>query len=89
MDTFLGRIRGSIFFISGLIAFNQSRKFMPSVRLAESIFAGFGWKNVKSIDLPAITKKYKAAGEGLEVGMLYFRCGKDSLDERLGGTPRL
>jgi hypothetical protein len=75
--------------ITGLIAFNVACKFMPAVRLAESIFAGFGWKNAKSIDLPAITKKYKVAGEGLEVGMLYFRCGKVSLDERLTGAPRL
>ena len=86
---YLGGTGGVFFALSGLIAFNQSRKFMPAVRFAESIFAGFGWKNVKSIDLPAITKKYKVAGEGLEVGMLYFRCGKDSLDERLTGTPRI
>jgi hypothetical protein len=77
---------GLLLIISGLIAINQSRKFMPAVRLAESIFAGFGWKNVRSIDLPAITKNYKEPGEGLEVGMLYFRCGKDSLDERLSNT---
>ncbi|WP_254074247.1 putative type VI secretion system effector [Burkholderia sp. S171] len=82
---------GNILFlaISGLIAINRSRKFMPAVRLAESIFAGFGWKNVKNIDLPAITKKYKLPGEGLEVGMLYFRCGKDSPDERLTGPSRI
>jgi hypothetical protein len=82
---------GNILFllITALIAANKSRKFMPAVRLAESIFSSFGWKNVKSIDLPAITKKYKEPGEGLEVGMLYFRCGKDSLDERLTGTSRI
>jgi hypothetical protein len=52
---FWGGSGGGFFLISGLIAANQSRKFMPAVRLAESIFSGFGWKNVKSIDLPAIT----------------------------------
>jgi hypothetical protein len=87
----IGFLGGNMLFllISAVIAINQSRKFMPAVRLAESIFTCFGWKNVKSIDLPAITKKYKEPGEGLEVGMLYFRCGKDSLDERLTGTSRI
>jgi hypothetical protein len=75
--------------ITSLIASSVARKYTPAVRLAESIFACFGWKNVKSIDLPAITKKYKETGEGLEVGMLYFRCGKDSLDERLTSTSRI
>jgi hypothetical protein len=86
---YLGGGGGLFLLLSGLIAMNQSRKFMPSVRLAESIFAGFGWKNVKSIDLPAITKKYRVPGEGLEVGILYFRCGKDSLDERLTRNSRI
>ena len=48
--------------VFGLIAFNISRKFMRSVRLAEWIFHGFGWENVKNIDLPAITKKSKQPG---------------------------
>jgi hypothetical protein len=86
---FAGGSGGGFFLLSALVAASQSRKFMPAVCLAESIFAGFGWKNVKSIDLPAITKKYRLAGEGREVGMLYFRCGKDSLDERLTGTSRV
>ena len=86
---FLGGGGGLFLLLSGLIAVNQSRKFMPSVRLAESIFTGFGWNNVKSIDLPAITRKYRISGEGFEVGMLYFRCGKDSLDERLVRTSRV
>jgi hypothetical protein len=84
--SFLGGGGGGFLFLSALIAIGQSRKFMPAVRLAESVFAGFGWKNVRSIDLPAITKKYKLAGAGLALGMLYFRCGKDSLDERLTGN---
>ncbi|WP_158941082.1 putative type VI secretion system effector [Burkholderia sp. S171] len=83
---YIGGGGGLFLLLSSLIAINQSRKFMPAVRLAESIFTCFGWKNVRSIDLPAITKKYKEPGEGLEVGMLYFRCGKDSLDERLSNT---
>ncbi len=59
--------------VFGLIAFNISRKFMRSVRLAERIFHGFGWENVKNIDLPAITKKSKQSGEPGAVGILYFR----------------
>jgi hypothetical protein len=85
---FGGGSGGGFFLLSGLIALSQSRKFMPAVRLAESIFAGFGWKNVRSINLPAITKKYRLPGEGLAMGMLYFRCGKDSLDERLASTSK-
>jgi hypothetical protein len=57
---FLGGSGGGFFLIGGLLAANQSRNFMPAVRLTESIFARFGWKNVKSIDLPAITKKNTA-----------------------------
>ncbi|MGN7981824.1 putative type VI secretion system effector [Burkholderia sp. 22313] len=59
--------------IFGVIAFNISRKFMGFVRLAEGIFSGFGWKNVKNIDLPAITKKSKQPGEAGALGVLYFR----------------
>ncbi|WP_080409316.1 putative type VI secretion system effector [Burkholderia ubonensis] len=59
--------------IFGVIAFNISRKFMGFVRLAEGIFSGFGWKNVKNIDLPAITKKSKQPGEPGALGILYFR----------------
>ena len=59
--------------IFGLIAFNISRKFMGFVRLAEGIFSGFGWKNVKNIDLPAITKKNKKPGDPRALGILYFR----------------
>ncbi|MBN3839381.1 putative type VI secretion system effector [Burkholderia sp. Ac-20349] len=59
--------------VFGVIAFNISRKFMGFVRLAEGIFSGFGWKNVKNIDLPAITKKSKQPGEPGALGVLYFR----------------
>ncbi|RQT11459.1 putative type VI secretion system effector [Burkholderia contaminans] len=65
-----GAIVAAIF---GVIAFNISRKFMGFVRLAEGIFSGFGWKNVKSIDLPAITKKSKKPGDPGALGTLYFR----------------
>lgn len=65
-----GAIVAAIF---GVIAFNISRKFMGFVRLAEGIFAGFGWKDVKNIDLPAITKKSKQPGEPGALGVLYFR----------------
>ncbi|WP_346428407.1 hypothetical protein [Burkholderia sp. Nafp2/4-1b] len=57
-----------------MIAFNISRKFMGFVRLAEGIFSGFGWGNVKNIDLPAITKKSKKPGDPGALGILYFRC---------------
>jgi hypothetical protein len=59
--------------ILGVIAFRMSRKFMGFVSLAEGIFQGFGWKKVKSIDLPAITRKSKTPGEPGALGVLYFR----------------
>jgi len=59
--------------ILGVIAFRMSRKFMGFVSLAESIFEGFGWTNVKDIDLPAITRKGKAPGEPGALGAFYFR----------------
>lgn len=59
--------------ITGVIAFRISRKMMKFVRLAEGIFSGFGWRGVKNIDLPAITKKSKQPGEPGALGILYFR----------------
>ncbi len=48
---------------------------MGFVHLAEGIFEGFGWKDVKNIDLPALTKKGKQPGEPAALGILYFRYG--------------
>jgi hypothetical protein len=45
---------------------------MGFVSLAESIFEGFGWTNVKDIDLPAITREGKAPGEPGALGAFYF-----------------
>ncbi|WP_217590395.1 putative type VI secretion system effector [Burkholderia pyrrocinia] len=55
------------------VTYRVSRKMMGFVRLAEGIFEGFGWKDVKNIDLPAITKKGKKSGEPDALGVLYFR----------------
>ena len=57
----------------GFITYRVARKMMGFVRLAEGIFEGFGWKDVKNIDLPAITKKGKKTGEPGALGILYFR----------------
>ncbi|MCA7928403.1 hypothetical protein LGM45_05090 [Burkholderia cepacia] len=57
----------------GFIIYRVARKMMGFVRLAEGIFEGFGWKGVKNIDLPAITKKGKKPGEPGALGILYFR----------------
>ncbi|THJ54698.1 hypothetical protein E9536_14110 [Burkholderia sp. LS-044] len=59
--------------IFSIITYRISRKMMGFVRLAEGIFEGFGWKDVKNIDLPAITKKGKKPGEPDALGILYFR----------------
>ncbi len=59
--------------ILGVIGFRMSRKFMGFVSLAEGIFQGFGWSDVKNIDLPAITKKNKTSSDPGVLGVLYFR----------------
>ncbi|THJ54651.1 hypothetical protein E9536_14105 [Burkholderia sp. LS-044] len=57
----------------GFVTYRVARKMMGFVRLAEGIFEGFGWKDVKNIDLPAITKKGKKPGDPGALGVLYFR----------------
>ena len=57
----------------GFITYRVARKMMGFVRLAEGIFEGFGWEDVKNIDLPAITKKGKKPGDPGALGVLYFR----------------
>ena len=57
----------------GFVTYRVARKMMSFVRLAEGIFEGFGWKDVKNIDLPAITKKGKKPGDPGALGVLYFR----------------
>jgi hypothetical protein len=57
----------------GVIACRVSRRFMHFVRLAEDIFRGFGWQDVKNIDLPAITKKSKKPGDPAALGIFFFR----------------
>lgn len=64
---------GTLMLVTGFIAFRVSRKFMGFVKLAENIFDGFGWCNVKDIDLPAITKNGKGPGDPEALGILYFR----------------
>lgn len=59
--------------ILGFIAFRISRKLMGFVSLAEGVFQGFGWKDVKNIDLPAITRKSKQSDDPGALGVLYFR----------------
>ncbi|MFX1676367.1 hypothetical protein PWR63_29625 [Paraburkholderia sp. A2WS-5] len=59
--------------VFAFIIYRVSRKMMGFVLLAEGIFEGFGWKNPKSIDLPAITKKGKKPGDPGALGVLYFR----------------
>ena len=59
--------------IFGAIAYRISRKYFGFVQLAEGIFRGFGWPNVKHIDLPALTKRSKTPGDPGALGVLYFR----------------
>jgi hypothetical protein len=59
--------------IFGAIGVRMSRRFMGFVQLAEGVFEGFGWKDVRNIDLPAMTKKTKRQGDPGALGVLYFR----------------
>jgi hypothetical protein len=59
--------------IFGFVAFRVSNKLMGFVNLAEGIFRGFGWKDVRNIDLPAITRRSKKPGDPGALGILYFR----------------
>jgi hypothetical protein len=61
------------FFIMSAIDYRVSRKFMGFVELAERIFTVFGWKDVKNIDLPAISKKNKKPGDPAALDTLFFR----------------
>ncbi|WP_081061315.1 putative type VI secretion system effector [Burkholderia territorii] len=63
--------------ITGIIAFRIAKKFMGFVFLAEAIFEGFGWSDVRNIDLPAYTKRRKEPGEPAALGVLYFRYSAD------------
>jgi hypothetical protein len=76
---FMGGVVASASIFGG-IAYSISRKLMGFVTLAEGIFEGFGWRNVKSIDLPAVTKKSKKPGDPAALGVLYFRYS----DEQVG-----
>lgn len=63
----------SALLVYGVIAARIAGKFLGFVRLAEGTFTAFGWKDVKHIDLPAITKKTKQPGDASALGVLYFR----------------
>lgn len=66
-------VGGGFMVISGFIAYRIASKMMGFVQLAEGIFQGFDWTDVKNIDLPAITKKGKQPGDPGALGVLYFR----------------
>jgi hypothetical protein len=64
--------------VFALLAISVSRRYMPFVRLAEGIFAAFGWKHPKRIDLPRHTKKNKKPGDHPYLGYFFFRYGEPS-----------
>ncbi|MBN3802076.1 hypothetical protein GXB81_03245 [Paraburkholderia sp. Ac-20336] len=59
--------------ISGLMAFRISRKFMGFVRIAETIFATFGWPDVENIDLRKTSRESRRENKLPNFGNLYFR----------------
>ena len=64
---------GTASLVFGVVALRVSRRFMGFVRLAEDIFRGFGWQDVKNIDLPAITKNSKKPDDPAALGIFFFR----------------
>ncbi|KWA25556.1 putative type VI secretion system effector [Burkholderia territorii] len=62
-----------VLLIAILISLRVAKRMMGFVKLAEGIFDGFGWADIKNIDLPAITKKNKRPDDPVALGVLYFR----------------
>ncbi|KWN18355.1 hypothetical protein WT83_11085 [Burkholderia territorii] len=69
-----------VFLITAFIAFGVSRKHMGFVRLVVGILERFGRRDIKNIDLPAITKKNKKPGDPGSLGYLFFRYCDDMAD---------
>ncbi|WP_226383050.1 MULTISPECIES: putative type VI secretion system effector [Burkholderia] len=61
------------FVIYAIIAFSISRKFMPFVNMAEGIFQALGWRDAKTIDLPARSRDARKAEGKPGLGILYFK----------------
>lgn len=66
---------GALFFTGffGLMIYSMSRKWLPMVYAAESVFRTLGWTNPEDIDLVKLSKQFKRGGEGVEYGIMYFR----------------
>ncbi len=62
----------------GLMIYSMSRKWLPMVYAAESVFRALGWPNPENIDLVKSSKQLKRGGEADEYGIMYFRYFPES-----------
>ena len=56
-----------------IMAVSLGWKRMSFVRLAEKIFAKFGWENAHSIDLKKISGACQSSSESVDYGVFFFR----------------
>lgn len=56
-----------------IIGFNISRKYLPFVRIAESVFTALGWQDVKRINLRKHTMKTIRPDDPPALGPFFFR----------------
>lgn len=59
--------------VFGFLAWRGGRKTEAFALVAETIFRGFGWADPGGINLRAISKTKRRAGDGRDYGMRYFR----------------
>lgn len=57
----------------GIIVWGLGKRWMPMVRLAETVFKNLGWEHPAEIDLPKISKRNQLPDDPWEQGHLYFR----------------
>jgi hypothetical protein len=73
VQIFLLSALGFFFFVTGIIAFRVSRKFMGFVQIAEIIFETFGWPDIEHIDLRKTSIENRRENKLSHFGNLYFR----------------
>ena len=66
-----GGVMASLMF--AIIGFNISRKYLPFVRIAESVFTALGWQDVKRINLRKHTMKTIRPDDPPALGPFFFR----------------
>lgn len=63
----------ALMLVFGFLAWRGGRKTEGFARMAETIFAGFGWQNASRINLRKTSRALRREGDGRDYGTLYFR----------------